>query len=478
MGYVPQDDIVHAQLKVREALYFSAKLRTDLTDAEINQRIDKVLNSLGISDKKDTLIGSPEKKVLSGGQRKRVNIAMELINETPVIFLDEPTSGLSSYDAEGVIRLLKQLAAEGKTIITTIHQPSLEIFQQFDNLIMISRDRGGHGALAYFGPAHPDSIEFFDPEGARKARSQPGKDLSPEMLLFQAFRRSRLRQWAQTYDHSTLKKQFVADRSGKIPSTPSESSKTAVRGIGFGQWMTLVRRNLILKTRDKVQGIILLIQAPIFAILVGGVFLHLREPGGGLSPAETQHQWQVLGGQIVGIEFLMVIAAIWFGCNNVARDIVGEWSVYQRERMVSLKLPFVRLFEGRGRRGNLAGAVCHSAGDRHAHVRPEGQLLCDAGHALPRFDGGFGNRSLHLRALRNDGSRDCDAASRAATHRGAGRRYPAHARSEGSRGSNRKRGAFALGFRGELRSRGQTPSRRRRRETTYLERRRAARLGG
>lgn len=131
MGYVPQDDIVHSQLTVREALYFSTKLRTDLRDHEIEARIDKILEELGILDKKDTLIGSPEKKVLRGGQRKRVNIAMELITDTPVLFLDEPTSGLSSYYAEGVIDLLQRLAREGKTIITTIHQPSIDVYKKF-----------------------------------------------------------------------------------------------------------------------------------------------------------------------------------------------------------------------------------------------------------------------------------------------------------------------------------------------------------
>jgi ABC-type multidrug transport system ATPase subunit len=333
MGYVPQDDIVHAQLKVWEALYFSAKLRTDLTGAEIMTRIDKVLANLGILDKKDTIIGSPEKKVLSGGQRKRVNIAMELINDTPVIFLDEPTSGLSSYDAESVIKLLKKLSTEGKTIITTIHQPSLDIFREFDNLIMISRDRGGHGALAYFGPAYPDSIEFFDPEGTKQVRSQPGKELSPEMLLSGLAKR-KTADWAQSYGNSKLKKEFVDGRVGKVPSTPGKTSTSAKRGFGIGQWLTLVHRNFLLKARDKVQGTILLAQAPIFALLVGGVFGHLHEP----NPADLAG-WGEFGGKIAGIEFLMVIAALWFGCNNVARDIVGEWTVYQRERMVSLKLP-------------------------------------------------------------------------------------------------------------------------------------------
>lgn len=330
MSYVPQDDIVHAQLTVREALYFSAKLRTDLTDREIEKRIDEVLTSLEIFDKKNTIIGSPERKVLSGGQRKRVNIAMELIAAAPVIFLDEPTSGLSSYDAENVVRVLKRLSSEGTTIITTIHQPSLDIFKQFDSLIMICRDPGGHGALAYFGPAHPDSIEFFDPASAQLARSQPGKELSPEMLL-SGLKNKKTLEWAAAYEQSRYKKDFVADRSGKIPSAPSQTPASPVRKFGFGQWWTLVRRNILLKVRDRAQGIILLVQAPLFGILVGAVFGSVR--------FKTPEEWPNVMKHATGIEFLMVVAAIWFGCNNVARDIVGEWTVFQRERMVSLKLP-------------------------------------------------------------------------------------------------------------------------------------------
>jgi ABC-type multidrug transport system ATPase subunit len=329
MSYVPQDDIVHAQLTVREALYFSAKLRTDLRDSEIEQRIDKVLTNLGIQDKKDTIIGSPERKVLSGGQRKRVNIAMELIAAAPVIFLDEPTSGLSSYDAENVVQVLKKLSSEGTTIITTIHQPSLDIFKQFDNLIMISRDRGGCGALAYFGPAHPDAIEFFDPASAKAVQTQQGKELSPEMLL-SGLAKKPTSEWVGTFEKSRYKKSFVSDRVGKVPSTPNQTAKSAVRKFGFGQWWTLVRRNALLKVRDRAQALILLVQAPLFGFLLGLVFKPLHSP-------PTKLDTMLKHG--IGIEFLMVVAAIWFGCNNVARDIVGEWTVFQRERMVSLKLP-------------------------------------------------------------------------------------------------------------------------------------------
>ena len=329
MSYVPQDDIVHPQLTVREALYFSAKLRTDLKDDEIEKRIDKVLESLGIQDKKNTIIGSPEKKVLSGGQRKRVNIAMELIAAAPVIFLDEPTSGLSSYDAENVVQVLKKLSTEGNTIITTIHQPSLDIFKQFDSLIMISRDRGGRGALAYFGPAHPDSIEFFDPAGSKTATTR-GRDLSPEMLL-SGLAKKPTSDWVQTYESSRYKKLFVEDRPQNIPTKSNDAAeKSAVRKFGLGQWWTLIRRNYLLKARDKAQSIILLVQAPVFALLLGAVFKTMQF---------SKTPWETIAKQIPPLQFLMVVAAVWFGCNNVARDIVGEWTVFQRERMVSLKLP-------------------------------------------------------------------------------------------------------------------------------------------
>jgi ABC transport system ATP-binding/permease protein len=332
MSYVPQDDIVHAQLTVREALYFSAKLRTDLRDDEIEQRIDSVLASLELPDKKNAIIGSPERKVLSGGQRKRVNIAMELIAAAPVIFLDEPTSGLSSYDAENVVKVLKKLSKDGTTIITTIHQPSLAIYKQFDNLIMISRDKGGRGALAYFGPAHPDAIEFFDPAAAavQSTPGQPPKELSPEMLL-SGLAAQPTANWVSKFDQSRYKKSFVTDRSGKIPSTPSEAVQSAVRKFGFGQWWTLVRRNFILKKRDTGQAVITLVQAPAFAILLAAVFRLIEYSDRNEYPKVPLHA--------IAAEFLMVVAAIWFGCNNVARDIVGEWTVYQRERMVSLKLP-------------------------------------------------------------------------------------------------------------------------------------------
>jgi ABC-type multidrug transport system ATPase subunit/ABC-type multidrug transport system permease subunit len=334
MGYVPQDDIVHPQLTVRQALYFSARLRTDLTDAEITVRTEKVLEDLGIPDKIDTVIGSPERKTLSGGQRKRVNIALELITDTPVLFLDEPTSGLSSYDAESVVDLLKKLSQTGKTILTTIHQPSLKVYKQFDDLIMVSRDKGETpGSVVFFGPAYPDSIQFFNPP-VTGVPIRP-QELNPEML-FSGMNAvpevNRTENWRQRYLTSRYRQEFVTNRSGKQPAAAGETGEEKPRrSFGLSQWLALVKRNLIVRLQDRAQTAILLLQAPLFAVLVALVDYPLR----------ASH-FDELSQKLPTIHFLMVVAAIWFGCNNAARDIVGEWTIYKRERMVTLKLgPYV-----------------------------------------------------------------------------------------------------------------------------------------
>src|ERR1035437_6789373 len=336
MGYVPQDDIVHPQLTVRQALYFSARLRTDLTDHEIDARTEKVLHDLGIPDKIDTVIGSPERKTLSGGQRKRVNIALELITDTPVLFLDEPTSGLSSYDAESVVDLLKELSKSGKTIITTIHQPSLKVYKQFDDLLMVSRDKGDSpGALVYFGPAFPDSIQFFNPpvQGAQApiTRQEATPDLNPEMLfsgMNSVPEANRTDTWRKRYQESKYRQEFVVGRSGKQPAAAGKTGEEKPRRVfGFTQWLALVRRNVIVKLQDRAQTAILLAQAPFFAVLVCVI----------ASPLDKA-DFQGLAEKLLIAHFLMVVAALWFGCNNAARDIVGEWTIYKRERMVTLKL--------------------------------------------------------------------------------------------------------------------------------------------
>jgi ABC-type multidrug transport system ATPase subunit/pSer/pThr/pTyr-binding forkhead associated (FHA) protein/ABC-type multidrug transport system permease subunit len=329
VGYVPQDEIMHPQLTVKEALYYTAKLRTDLRDKEIEARVMQVLSDLNIDDIGDRLIGSPEKKVISGGQRKRVNIAMELLSDPSVLFLDEPTSGLSSHDAFQVMQLLRRLADSGKTIITTIHQPSVDIFKQFDSLIMVARDKGNQpGMLVYFGPAYPESIEFFNPGAAGKSGPP-----TPEMLM-SGLAQLPTAHWAGSYEKSPYKKSFVESRTGKVVSSAGSQVTPPKREFGIGQSFVLSARNALLKLRDRMQTFILLAQAPLFAILVGIAFKQLPD-----KHFQDAGAWVSFCGKVASVHFLMVVAAVWFGCNNAARDIVGETAIFLRERMVNLKLP-------------------------------------------------------------------------------------------------------------------------------------------
>ena len=350
VGYVPQDDIVHARLTVREALTYSARLRTALSPSEIQAKAERIVSELGLSDKIDKEIGSPEDKKLSGGQRKRVNIALELMCDTPVLFLDEPTSGLSSADADSVVRLLKRLAhEEGKTIITTIHSPSLQAYRDFDNLLMLARDKDQPGTMVFYGPAYPDSIQYVSAKGAASAGSLP-PTVGPEVLM------STLQQddknpdpansaavWRDRFRGSKFFRQFVQERAGKSPSTATKTPAVSERRkVDLMQWLELAGRNWRVRWRDKGQLWIMALQAPLFALLIFAIFRRLPESFNNIQaagcPPSPAGFWDTVP-MVGGIHFLMVVAAVWFGCNNAVRDIVGEWLIYQRERMVCLQLP-------------------------------------------------------------------------------------------------------------------------------------------
>ena len=140
IGFVPQDDLLIEELTVYQNLWFTAKLCFEgLSDEEIDNRVLKTLKDLGLDTIKDLKVGSAINKYISGGQRKRLNIALELIREPAVLFLDEPTSGLSSADTEKVVLLLKEQTLKGKLIIVNIHQPSSDVYKLFDRLWLLDR---------------------------------------------------------------------------------------------------------------------------------------------------------------------------------------------------------------------------------------------------------------------------------------------------------------------------------------------------
>ena len=143
IGFVPQDDLLIEELTVYQNLYYTAKLCfASLSEEEISQRVIKTLKDLGLDSSKDLKVGSAINKYISGGQRKRLNIALELIREPAVLFLDEPTSGLSSADTEKVINLLKEQTYKGKLVVVNIHQPSSDVYKLFDRLWLL--DKGGY----------------------------------------------------------------------------------------------------------------------------------------------------------------------------------------------------------------------------------------------------------------------------------------------------------------------------------------------
>jgi ABC-type multidrug transport system ATPase subunit len=157
IGFVSQDDLLIEELTVYQNLYYNARLCFDnYTEEQLQEAVDRTLTNLGLYEKKDIQVGSPLNKKISGGQRKRLNIALELIREPAVLFLDEPTSGLSSRDSENILDLLKELTFKGKLVFVVIHQPSSDIFKMFDRLLIL--DTGG---FLIFNGNPVDSIEYF-----------------------------------------------------------------------------------------------------------------------------------------------------------------------------------------------------------------------------------------------------------------------------------------------------------------------------
>jgi ABC transport system ATP-binding/permease protein len=335
IGYMPQDDIMHRELTVGQALYYTARLRlpSDHSKADIKARIKSILKLLDIEAAEDVIIGSPEKKGISGGQRKRVNLAMELMTDPSILFLDEPTSGLSSEDALGVMKMLRDLADAGKTILITIHQPGLEVFRMADTLLMVSKDKGSQEAakVVYFGPAYPDAVEFFNPNGVAKAKL--GVDPSPDEIM-RGLSKGKTEEWVRRYSSSEHKRRYVDERLGKRPSGSAQPVAPKMkREAGLSQWWTLVKRNLAIKLKDRWNTAFLLALAPVIGyaiVLTMGIDASKEKVGPEYAAPFLKTTYTI---------FFLMVSAIFFGCWSALREIVGEWAVYRRERMVNLKIP-------------------------------------------------------------------------------------------------------------------------------------------
>lgn len=255
VGYVPQDDIVHPQLTVREALRYACKLRlpSGTSSKHIEETIDATLKEVGLWEQRDSRIGSAEQKVLSGGQRRRVNLAAELVTDPSLLILDEPTSGLSWTDAADVISTLRRLADNGRTIVVTIHQPDYQEYEKFDSVVILGRG----GKLLFFGPPSPDSYSFFG--------ATPGKPRE----MFDHLEQLPPDQWREKFQQTETFRRFVVERAGNAQAAsggapPKPRSRSSLR-----QFPLLLGRSIKLTMRNPVALLLLLIQAPLLAVLIG-----------------------------------------------------------------------------------------------------------------------------------------------------------------------------------------------------------------
>ncbi|MCE2859539.1 MAG: ABC transporter permease, partial [Oxalobacteraceae bacterium] len=306
IGYVPQDDILHKDLTVHQAFYFSARMRLppDTTDLEIEQRISQTLEELNLVDQKDQLIGSVENKVLSGGQRKRVNLGVELVSDPVLLFLDEPTSGLSSSDTADIISVLRELANQGKTIILTIHQPSAEVYNKMNYVLLLAKG----GQLAFFGPPNPDSFDYF------QATKQ-----TPDEVIANLDKKAP-KELSASYRQSALFSEYVKDRQADRANQPNTNkhSHQKARAFPLAQFFTLFQRFCLIKQRDKENLIFL----TLFPIAIGLLIGNLSTDKLGFSVPL----------------FIMVLATIFSGLLNACREIVAERAIFKRERRVNLQI--------------------------------------------------------------------------------------------------------------------------------------------
>jgi ABC-type multidrug transport system ATPase subunit len=336
IGYVSQDDLLIEELTVFENLYYNAKLCFDnLTDDEIVTRVDNTLKNLGLFEIRDMKVGSPLNKKISGGQRKRLNISLELIREPAIMFLDEPTSGLSSRDSENILDLLKELARKGKLLFIVIHQPSSDIFKMFDKLIIL--DTGGY--LIYNG--NPiESIEYFKRkiEQANYAESEcyVCGNVNPEQI----FNIVETRVFTESGQPTDTRRISPADWNNHFKSEMMEEEiiepGTAIPEINFKtpnklkQWLVFTKRDILSKIADTQYMLITLLEAPVLALALSFLIRYFDESAS--NPKYTLYENSNLPVYI----FMSVIIAIFMGLTVSAEEIIKDRKILKREAFLNL----------------------------------------------------------------------------------------------------------------------------------------------
>ncbi|MER7664314.1 MULTISPECIES: FHA domain-containing protein [unclassified Streptomyces] len=311
IGLVPQDDILHKELTVRKALRYAAKLRFpgDTANAEREARIDEVLRELKLDIHKDKKITS-----LSGGQRKRVSVALELLTKPSLIFLDEPTSGLDPGMDRDVMQLLRGLADDGRTVLVVTH--SVAELQLCDKLLVMAPG----GSVAYFGPPE-EALNFFG--------------YSTWADVFSAFENYRDYDWAGRWRGSQHYQMYAADIDA-VAAQPvnlvTQQSKPPKPQSWGSQLITLVRRYVSVIASDKgFMALMLILPA-----VLGAVSL-LIDPDKGLLPNVNAQTGRIIpNGTATTVLLILAVGACFAGAANSVRELIKERVIYERERATGL----------------------------------------------------------------------------------------------------------------------------------------------
>ncbi len=334
IGLIPQDDLLIEELTVFQNIFYNAKLCfRGKTDEEIKELVDKTLINLGLSEIKELKVGSPFNKFISGGQRKRMNIALELIREPSILFVDEPTSGLSSKDSENVMDLLRELALKGKLVFVVIHQPSSEIYKMFDNILIL--DIGGY--MIYYG--NPvEAVMYFKRMDAQ-IDSDIGEcptcgNVNPELLFsiiesrvvdefgnYTSERKVTPESWAETFNE-----QYQAGSHEVVTDTPPKNLKIP---NWLSQFSIFTVRDFLSKISNRQYILLTLLEAPVLGFILSYIIRYIADPTSRIYIFRENENIPVY-------IFMSLIVALFLGLTISAEEIFRDRKILKREAFLNL----------------------------------------------------------------------------------------------------------------------------------------------
>jgi ABC transport system ATP-binding/permease protein len=334
IGFIPQDDLLIEELTVFQNLYYNAKLCfRDLPEKDIMEKVELTLQSLGLYDKKDLKVGSPFNKTISGGQRKRLNIALELIREPSILFIDEPTSGLSSRDSENVMDLLRELTLKGKLIFTVIHQPSSEIYKMFDRVIIM--DEGGY--MIYFG--NPvEGVMYFKTLDAQ-INSEIGEcpacgNVNPE-LIFNIIEARVVDEYGNyTYQRKVIPSKWEEYyhrniREIRIDENHQEPPKSLKVPRWHNQLKIFTIRDFLSKLSNRQYLILTLLEAPVLGFILSYIIRYIADPSSNTYIFRENENIPIY-------IFMVTIVSLFLGLTLSAEEIFRDRKILKREKFLNL----------------------------------------------------------------------------------------------------------------------------------------------